>query len=105
MQSFPNPLTLQPEQSGGVGPTSGTALPLERYDTRSWTRSGLLYYPILLGAEKRNFTFISPLTTQHADHSFSPALIYNGTNGGSLADHEGEGQYSRVSKWRSGVIL
>ena len=53
-----NPLTLQPEQSGGVGSSPGKAPPLERHDKGSRTRLGLLYSAIpALGAEKRNFTF------------------------------------------------
>ena len=39
-----NPLTLQPEQSGGVGSNSGRAPPLERHDKGSWTRLSLLYF-------------------------------------------------------------
>ena len=38
-----NPLTLQPEQSGGVGLYPGRAPPLERHDKGSRTRLGLLY--------------------------------------------------------------
>ena len=38
-----NPLTLQPEQSGGVGLSPGRAPPLERHDKGSQTRLGLLY--------------------------------------------------------------
>ena len=38
-----NPLTLQPEQSGGVGSSPGRAPPLERHDKGSQTRLGLLY--------------------------------------------------------------
>ena len=46
-----NPLTLQPEQSGGVGSSPGRTPPLER-------RLDLLYFcdPSAC-AEKRNFTF------------------------------------------------
>ena len=51
-------LTLQPEQSGGVGSNPGMAPPLERHDKGSRTRLGLLLSAIpALGAEKRNFTF------------------------------------------------
>ena len=39
-----NPLTLQPEQSGGVGSNSGRAPPLEHHDKWSRTRLGLLYF-------------------------------------------------------------
>ena len=39
-----NPLTLQPEQSGGVGSSPGRAPPLERHDKGSQTRLGLLYF-------------------------------------------------------------
>ena len=39
-----NPLTLQPEQSGGVGSNTGTDPPLERHDKESRTRLGLLYF-------------------------------------------------------------
>ena len=39
-----NPLTLQTEQSGGVGSNSGRAPPLERHDKESRTRLGLLYF-------------------------------------------------------------
>ena len=39
-----NPLTLQPEQSGGVGSNPGRAPPLERHDKGSRTRLGLLYF-------------------------------------------------------------
>ena len=39
-----NPLTLQPEQSGGVGSSPGRAPPLERHDKGSRTRLGLLYF-------------------------------------------------------------
>ena len=39
-----NPLTLQPEQSGGVGSSPGRAPPLERHDKGLWTRLGLLYF-------------------------------------------------------------
>ena len=38
-----NPLTLQPEQSGGVGSNPGRAPPLERHDKGSRTRLGLFY--------------------------------------------------------------
>ena len=37
-----NPLTLQPEQSGGVGSNPGRAPPLERHDKGSRNRLGLL---------------------------------------------------------------
>ena len=39
-----NPLKLQPEQSGGVGSSPGSAPPLERHDKGSRTRLGLLYF-------------------------------------------------------------
>ena len=39
-----NPLTLQPEQSGGVGSSPGRAPSLERNDKGSRTRLGLLYF-------------------------------------------------------------
>ena len=39
-----NPLTLQPEQSGGVGSSPGRTPPLERHDKGSRTRLGLLYF-------------------------------------------------------------
>ena len=39
-----NTLTLQPEQSGGVGSSPGKAPPLERHDKGSRTRLGLLYF-------------------------------------------------------------
>ena len=39
-----NPLTLQPEQSGGVGSSPGRAPLLERHDKGSRTRLGLLYF-------------------------------------------------------------
>ena len=39
-----NPLTLQPEQSGGVGSISGRTPPLERHDKGLRTRLGLLYF-------------------------------------------------------------
>ena len=39
-----NPLTLQPERSGGVGSKSGRVPPLERHDKGSRTRLGLLYF-------------------------------------------------------------
>ena len=39
-----NPLTLQPEQSAGVGSSPGRAPPLERHDKGSRTRLGLLYF-------------------------------------------------------------
>ena len=39
-----DPLTLQPEQSGGVGSSPGRAPPLERHDKGSRTRLGLLYF-------------------------------------------------------------
>ena len=39
-----NPLTLQPEQSGGVGSSPGRVPPLERHDKGSRTRLGLLYF-------------------------------------------------------------
>ena len=39
-----NPLTLQPEQSGGVGSSPGRAPSLERHDKGSRTRLGLLYF-------------------------------------------------------------
>ena len=39
-----NPLTLQPEQSGGVGSSPGRAPPLERHDKGSRTQLGLLYF-------------------------------------------------------------
>ena len=37
-----NPLTLQPEQSGGVGSSPSRAPPLERHDKGSRTQLGLL---------------------------------------------------------------
>ena len=36
-----NPLTLQPEQSGGVGSIPGRTLLFGRHDKGSWTRLGL----------------------------------------------------------------
>ena len=39
-----NPLTLQPEQSGGVGSIPCRAPPLECHDKGSRTRLGLLYF-------------------------------------------------------------
>ena len=39
-----NPLTLQPEQSGGVGSNPGRAPSLELHDKGSRTRLGLLYF-------------------------------------------------------------
>ena len=39
-----NPLTLQPEQSGGVGSSPGRTPPLERHDKGSRTPLGLLYF-------------------------------------------------------------
>ena len=39
-----NPLTLQPEQSGGVDLRRGRAPPLERHDKGSRTRLGLSYF-------------------------------------------------------------
>ena len=39
-----NPLTLQPEQSGGVGSIPGRTPPHERHDKGSRTRFGLLYF-------------------------------------------------------------
>ena len=39
-----NPLTLQPEQSGGVGSSPGRAPSLERHDKGLRTRLGLLYF-------------------------------------------------------------
>ena len=39
-----NPLTLQPEQSGGMGSNPGRATPLERHDKGSRTRLGQLYF-------------------------------------------------------------
>ena len=39
-----NPLTLQPEQSGGVGSNPGRAPPFERHDKGVRTRLGLLYF-------------------------------------------------------------
>ena len=39
-----NPLTLQPEQSGGVGSNPRRAPPLERHDEGSRTRLSLLYF-------------------------------------------------------------
>ena len=39
-----NPLTLQPEQSGGVSSSPGRAPPLDRHDKGSRTRLGLLYF-------------------------------------------------------------
>ena len=44
MAPWCNPLTLQPEQSGGVGSSPGRAPPLERHDKGSQTRLGLLYF-------------------------------------------------------------
>ena len=53
-----NPLTLQPEQSGGVGSILSRTSPLERNDNGSRTRLGPFYSAIpAFGAEKRNFTF------------------------------------------------
>ena len=39
-----NPLTLQLEQSGGVGSISGRTPPFECHDMGSRTRLGLLYF-------------------------------------------------------------
>ena len=39
-----NPLSLQPEQSGGVDSIPGRALPFECRDKGSWTRLGLSYF-------------------------------------------------------------
>ena len=39
-----NPLTLQPEQSGGVGSSPSRAPPLDRHDKGSRTRLGLLFF-------------------------------------------------------------
>ena len=39
-----NPMTLQPEQSGGVGSRRDRASPLERHDKRSRTRLELSYF-------------------------------------------------------------
>ena len=39
-----NPLTLKPEQSGGVGSRGGRASPLERHDKGSRTRLALSYF-------------------------------------------------------------
>ena len=39
-----NPLTLQPEQPGGVGPIPGRIPSLERHDKGSRARLGLLYF-------------------------------------------------------------
>ena len=49
------PLTLQPEQIGGVGSISGRTPPLERHEGPR-NRLDLLFFS--LGAEQRNFTFI-----------------------------------------------
>ena len=39
-----NPLTLQPEQSGGVGLKPGRAPPFEHHDKETWTRLALRYF-------------------------------------------------------------
>ena len=39
-----NPLTLQPERSGGVGSRRDRASPLERHGKGSWTRLALSYF-------------------------------------------------------------
>ena len=39
-----NPLTLKPEQSGGVGSRRDKASPLERHDKGSETRIALSYF-------------------------------------------------------------
>ena len=39
-----NPLTLQPEQSGGVGSSPGRTPPFKRHDKGSWTRLALSYF-------------------------------------------------------------
>ena len=39
-----NPLTLQPEQTDGVGSKPGRTPPLESHDKESRTRLGLLYF-------------------------------------------------------------
>ena len=39
-----NPLTLKPEQSGGVGSRGDEASPLERYDKGSRTRLAFSYF-------------------------------------------------------------
>ena len=39
-----NPLTLKPEQSGGVGSNPSRTPSLERHDKGSRTRLGLLYF-------------------------------------------------------------
>ena len=39
-----NPLTLKPEQSGGVGSIPGRTPPLERHDKGLWTQVVLSYF-------------------------------------------------------------
>ena len=61
MAPWCNPLTLQPNQSGGMGSIPGRTPPHERLDKGSQTRLGLLYFCVpALGTENRNFTFTSP---------------------------------------------
>ena len=53
-----NPLTLQPEQSGGVGSRRSRAPPLERHDEGRGLDWRLATSAIpALGAKNRNFTF------------------------------------------------
>ena len=43
MAQWCNPVTLQPEQLGGVGSIPGRTPPLERHDKESRTQSALLH--------------------------------------------------------------
>ena len=63
--SWCNPLTLQPEQSGGVVSSPGRTPPLEHHDKGS---------PVL-GDEKRNFTFTRKCITIHAPRNEKTKIL------------------------------
>ena len=52
-----NPLTLQPELTGGVGLISRTAPSLEHPNKVSWTQYLATFAIPALGAKNHNFTF------------------------------------------------
>ena len=59
MAQWCKPVTLQPEQSGGVGSRRGRASPLERHDKGSRTRlAQATSANPALDAKNGNFTFI-----------------------------------------------
>ena len=90
MAQWCNPLTLQPEQSGGVGSRRGRASPLEHHDEGSRTRLALSYFcdpsawcqkpQLHLHLHQSREEFFG-----RADFCFSPGCLTNHGRQGSFA--------------------